>query len=751
MSVPLLPASPPLLPGTRLGAALVVERHVGTGGMGAVYGAYDELLDRKVAVKVLRGADQDKVALRTLLEARAAARVVHPCVVAVHAIGDHDGQPYIEMEWVEGWPLRALIATRTLPDLRERGLWIAQLAAALQHAHEAGVVHCDVKPENVLVREILGLPRAVKLADFGLARSTRDATDVSPLSQGTLLYLAPETSQGPPTAQSDQFSFAMLCAELLAERPLRPDFRVMPVLRPTPVLPMAAWQALERGLQIEPHARFATIAAFADALLRGLGLQHLRGPLVGFGPPQALESGSFASSELPVPAVTAPLLGVEPETLLLAVLAVLPQGYPGALREVFGGELPMDVVQRLIAKGQIEGGNEDWRLRLPTERDDLLRVLAPRHARILCARAALAVETVGPKRESVREDATRLYLAARRLPDAARLALESAEAARSARERDHHYARAASLLCSPVQPVPWLAALLQRCEWALQCGWLHLARGPLVEAQGVVVDAKLDADHPLRLRTTLATAQLRALQGEPLSSLAQLQLLVAGVCADPGRDPLALLAHARLCDTFVRLRRRKDALAHGQKVLDGLPDDAPALHLDTGQRALGSLHLHCGTAALREGRQLDALSLYQRALAIQQERGDHLHAAASLVALGNYHASAGDFAPAERKYTQAAALVAPLGGIELAGVVDANLGDCWLRMGRPWPALRSLYRAQVLFEEIGATLHEPPLLRSLADACTALGDHDGARQARERATWLESRRTGQRTSDRIKP
>ncbi len=728
-----------LAPGTRLGSSLTVVRHVGSGGMGAVYLARDELLDRHVAVKLLHrdASGVERQALRTLLEARAAARVVHPHVVAVHGIGDHDGAPYIEMEWIEGRSLRAVLR-KTPPDRGVAAVWIAQLAAALQHAHDAGVVHCDVKPENVLVRVQQGGIGIVKLADFGLARSHADGNADVALSQATLAYLAPEAGVAAPTERSDQFSLGIVAAELLGlERPARASWAEAPRLQHPRDLPPAARAVLERALSLDPQLRFPTTSAFADALLRGLGLAHARGPLVASLTQRAEEPAT--SAEVPIPGLGLGL-DLDPATCVLAALAILPPGYPEALAAVLGAPPSLEILMALQRAGRLERGVDEWRLRDPAERDAVLAQLTNRQSRLLCARAAAAIETTGPQRESVREDATRLYMAARRLDDAARLALESAGCARSARQRDHHLARAASLLASPVRPLPWLSALVQRCEWALQCGWSQIARGPIAEAQGVLADARLPADHPLSLRVAIAAAELRVRLGDPRAAVSALRRLRELPVAGEEAWALHVLLAARLVNALARSGARAEALELGQAALQRFEAGLAPRHLDPWQHGLAQLYAATGTVALRCGLHDDAIRHIQRAIAIHQERGDPLHTASAMVALGNVHFDRGAVALAVALYEHARVQTAHLGDTELAAIIEANLGDCWLRLGKTAQSLRSLQRAQLQFEVLGIDLHKIEVLGSLIDAYTAAGDAANASECKEERDRLLARR-----------
>ncbi|MGH2675179.1 MAG: protein kinase domain-containing protein [Actinomycetota bacterium] len=206
-------------PGTRLGGRYDVVRPLGWGGMAEVYLSVDRQLGREVAVKVIRErfAEDERFVARFRREARAAASLSHPNVVAVHDVGVHDGSPFIVMEHVPG---------RTLPEtIRDAGPLppgrVAEIgeavARALGAAHAAGIVHRDVKPGNVMVT---GDGR-VKVLDFGIARALRwtPLTD-TPAVQGTAEYMAPEYVRGEGAdPRSDLYSLGVVLYELLAGRP----------------------------------------------------------------------------------------------------------------------------------------------------------------------------------------------------------------------------------------------------------------------------------------------------------------------------------------------------------------------------------------------------------------------------------------------------------------------------------------------------------------------------------------------------
>jgi serine/threonine protein kinase len=193
---------------------------VSRGGMGEVWQAFDETLGRTVAIKLLyEELGEPVVRERFMTEARAIARLDHPNIVAIYDIGDCDGRPYLVMELLEGRTVADELAEHgQLPvsEVRDIG---AQTAAGLSYAHQAGVVHRDVKPDNL----VLTADRTVKLVDFGLARLLEDNTPrLTPAgtAMGTLAYISPETAMDADVdGRSDLYSLGCVLYELLCGRP----------------------------------------------------------------------------------------------------------------------------------------------------------------------------------------------------------------------------------------------------------------------------------------------------------------------------------------------------------------------------------------------------------------------------------------------------------------------------------------------------------------------------------------------------
>ena len=273
-------------PGTRIGR-YVLQHTLGRGGMGVVHLARDELLGRSVALKLLDRRGTPALQARLLQEAQALARLSHPNVVAIYEAGEHDGRIYLAMERISGDTLRAWLGERPR-DLSQLLDVALQAARGLAAAHDAGLVHRDVKPDNIMI----GDDGRVRVMDFGLARVARtraddDPTRESPPSpapltvQGTVVgtpgYMAPEQRRGAVVdASSDIFSYCVVLHELLTgARPPADLTDLQPALtrRRAPRWFVAV---VVRGLHVDPAARWPTMHAVIAALEAGLRREAAR-------------------------------------------------------------------------------------------------------------------------------------------------------------------------------------------------------------------------------------------------------------------------------------------------------------------------------------------------------------------------------------------------------------------------------------------------------------------------------------------
>ena len=265
-----------LAAGAVVGNRFEVLSVLGAGGMGVVYRAHDRELRDTVALKTLRVPTVDDAGLERLkAELRLARRITHRHVVRVHDFGQLDGMPFISMEYVPGVTLRELLSAGALPVAVSTRI-ARQVAAGLAAAHEAGVVHHDLKPENVVFEP----GGNAKLMDFGLARLGRRET-ASRTFSGTLGYAAPEVMRGAEGgAASDVFAFGVMLQELLTgQRPWSGSdpkelvHRIMnepPAPIPPGLIPSADGSALialvSRCLSVEPTGRYADGRALRGAL-----------------------------------------------------------------------------------------------------------------------------------------------------------------------------------------------------------------------------------------------------------------------------------------------------------------------------------------------------------------------------------------------------------------------------------------------------------------------------------------------------
>lgn len=275
---------------TRIGRYVVIKR-IGAGGMGVVYAAYDDKLDRKVAVKLLRagyGPVPQTARQRLLREAQAIARLSHRSVIQVYEVGTHEDEVFVAMEYVEGSTLKQWQPSRDWREILARYL---DAGRGLCAAHAAGIVHRDFKADNVLVR---ASDLVVRVVDFGLARTdgqtelgddpSTPRTDHEPslthtgVIMGTPAYMAPEQHLAQPTEpRTDQYAFCSSLFEALygyrafaGERidELRCNVlagTVEPAPRYTAV-PPSIHKALARGLSVDPQARFPTMEALLAEL-----------------------------------------------------------------------------------------------------------------------------------------------------------------------------------------------------------------------------------------------------------------------------------------------------------------------------------------------------------------------------------------------------------------------------------------------------------------------------------------------------
>ncbi|MCX5000003.1 serine/threonine-protein kinase [Streptomyces longwoodensis] len=276
-----------------------IEGELGRGGMAVVYRARDLRLDRTVALKLLAPelARNDTFRRRFTHESRVAAAIDHPHIVPIFEAGETDGVLYIAMRYVEGSDLRHLLDRKGPLPLPTAVRIAAQVASALDAAHEHGLVHRDVKPGNILVARGTDSdhPEHVYLTDFGLTKKSLSLTGFTTVGQfvGTLDYVAPEQISGKPVdARCDVYGFACVVYECLAGHPpfRRDDDMALlwahqyddppPPTASRPGLPAGVDAVFGRALAKTPEARHDTCLAFvAELRAAGRGDRGRRHPL----------------------------------------------------------------------------------------------------------------------------------------------------------------------------------------------------------------------------------------------------------------------------------------------------------------------------------------------------------------------------------------------------------------------------------------------------------------------------------------
>lgn len=284
--------------GQKVGDRYEIIRSIGEGGMANVYLARDVILNRLVAVKILRGdlADDEKFVRRFQREAIAASSLNHPNIVELYDVGEDNGKYFIVMEYVEGKTLKSLIKKRgalTLPEVQDIML---QLTSAIAHAHESYIVHRDIKPQNVIIMD----DGRVKVMDFGIASrlNSNELTQTNSV-MGTVYYLPPEQANGTSsTFKSDIYSLGILMYELVTGSvPFKGDSPVEVAIKhmknplpsitdPYPEIPQSVENVILRASAKNPKNRYDSAEEMHDDLLTVLDKSRFNEPKVKYAYPE---------------------------------------------------------------------------------------------------------------------------------------------------------------------------------------------------------------------------------------------------------------------------------------------------------------------------------------------------------------------------------------------------------------------------------------------------------------------------------
>ena len=263
--------------GQKINDRYQIIRTIGEGGMANVYLAYDTILDRNVAVKILRGdlAGDEKFVRRFQREAIAASSLSHPNIVEMYDVGEDDGKYFIVMEYIEGRTLKSLIKKRgalTLPEIIDIML---QLTSGIACAHNSYIIHRDIKPQNVMILD----DGRVKITDFGIAMALNNELTQTNSVMGSVHYLPPEQANGSgSTIKSDIYSLGILMYELITGKlPFKGDNaveiaikqmkeQIPSICRENPAIPQSVENVILKACAKNPKNRYASAAEMHEDL-----------------------------------------------------------------------------------------------------------------------------------------------------------------------------------------------------------------------------------------------------------------------------------------------------------------------------------------------------------------------------------------------------------------------------------------------------------------------------------------------------
>ena len=268
--------------GQKINDRYEIIRSIGEGGMANVYLGYDTILDRNVAIKVLRGdlSNDEKFVRRFQREALSASSLAHPNIVEMYDVGEDDGTYYIVMEYVDGKTLKQLLKKRGTLTLSEAIDIMSQLTDGMAHAHDSYIIHRDLKPQNIMIKD----DGQIKITDFGIAMAL-NSTQLTQTNSvmGSVHYLPPEQASGKGcTIKSDIYSMGIIFYELLSgSLPFRGDNAVeialkhmrepLPSLRAdNPAIPQSIENIIRKATAKNPKNRYESARSMHEDLLTAL-------------------------------------------------------------------------------------------------------------------------------------------------------------------------------------------------------------------------------------------------------------------------------------------------------------------------------------------------------------------------------------------------------------------------------------------------------------------------------------------------
>ena len=287
-----------LAKGQKINDRYEIVKNIGEGGMANVYLANDTILDRKVAIKVLRGdlSSDDKFIRRFEREALSVSNLSHPNIVEVYDVGEEDGNHYIVMEYIDGKTLKQLLKKRESLTLTEVIDIMTQLTDGIAHAHESYIIHRDIKPQNIMIED----DGRIKITDFGIAMAL-NATQLTQTNSvmGSVHYLPPEQASGrPATIKSDIYALGIMMYELLTGSvPFKGDNaveialkhmkdKIPSVRKQDPSIPQSVENIILKAAAKNPRNRYDTAREMHEDLLHCLDEEHKNDKKIVFEYPE---------------------------------------------------------------------------------------------------------------------------------------------------------------------------------------------------------------------------------------------------------------------------------------------------------------------------------------------------------------------------------------------------------------------------------------------------------------------------------
>jgi Tfp pilus assembly protein PilF len=757
-----------------------VEGRLGAGGMGVVYRAVDRAMGRAAAVKVLSAElAHDPVAeARFLREAQTASRLDHPAIAPVYEVGEHDGRLFIAMALCEGETLKARILRGPLPLGEALGI-AAQIAGALAAAHEAGVVHRDVKPANVMIAPPrAGEPARVRLLDFGIAKlapggAAAGAAQLTETGElvGTPAYMSPEHVRGEEEVdhRTDLWALGAILHEMLTGRsPFAGRggtyAEVFRVLTDPPASlrdhGVEAPEALQRVLAslLEkrredrcPSAREALAALEAIARGEEAAPVPTPPPAVAATPPLAARGPSRRRGSAVAAAIVALSIAAGAGGVALArrrgqpVPAAASTGWPppsgaalGPYQEgleklrrfdVLGAEALLSVAAaRDPSSAAVEASLADARSRLGRDAD--ARAAADRAIELaagLGREDRLSIEASARASSQEWDQAAGLYRALQSFfPDRLDYGLGLA----TAQTRGGHGKQAAATI-EDLRRAPHAAADDARLDLAEAGAALTFA-----DHLRALAAAARAAEEARKQGAKLVSAEALLLSGEADIALDALDA-AAGACA----EARAILEEAGDTHGVGRALTCLALVARGRGAYDAqraLLEEALALSKRTGDRRNAARALNdLAIVARKQGDDERARRLYEEAIAGDRAAGDRMGAAVSLGNLGAALSSAADLDGARRAFEEALATFRAEGNESESARMLTNLGGVAKRAGDLGRARELREEALGVAQKLGQKGKQASYLAAVARVVAAEGDLAGARSRFEAAAALQ--------------